>query len=93
MQHPTSTTPHGEEHDARRRQNVLARVRASKAQADQRRRPEIIREHLASPRAEDCQCPITPSSTLAELRALGAGRTAGRSVCPTLDAIRRRLGT
>jgi hypothetical protein len=93
MQHPTSTTPHGEEHDARRRQNVLARVRASKAQADQRRRPEIIREYLASPRAEDCRCAITPSSTVAEPRALGAGCTAGRWFCPTLDAIRRRLGT
>jgi hypothetical protein len=93
MQHPTSTTPHGEEHDTRKRQQTLHRAQAGNGQADQRRRPEIIREHLASPRAEDCQCPITPSSTLAELRALGAGRTAGRWVCPTLDAIRRRLGT
>ena len=44
------------------------------------------------PAREGCRCPITPDSTLEDLLALGAGCTAGRWVCPTLDAIRRRLG-
>jgi hypothetical protein len=91
MQHDTSTTPRPEQPATR--QDALQRARAGKAQAAQRRFAEIIREHLASPRTKDCQCPITPSNTREELRALGAGCTAGRWVCPTLDAIRRRLGT
>lgn len=92
MRHHTSTTPQAEERDARSRQRALKRARAGKASADNRRRAEIIREQLADPRAKECHCPITPASTPAELRALGAGCTAGRWVCPTLDAIRRRLG-
>jgi hypothetical protein len=93
MQHPTSTTPRGEERDARKRQQTLERAPAGKARADQRRRAQVIGDQLASPAAKDCQCPITPSSTNAQLRALGAGCTAGRWVYPTLDAIRRRPGT
>lgn len=89
----TSTTPQADKRDARRRQRSLERARAGKAKGENRRRAEIIREALADPRAKECRCPITPASTPAELQALGAGCTAGRWVCPTLDAIRRRLGT
>jgi len=93
MRQDTSTTPQAEECDARSRQRAVERARAGKARADNRRRAEIIREQLAAPRAKECRCPITPASTPAELQALGAGCTAGRWVCPTLDAVRRRLGT
>ncbi len=93
MRQDTSTTPQAEERDARNRQRAVKRARAGKARADTRRRAEIIREQLADPRATECRCPITPASTPVELQALGAGCTAGRWVCPTLDAIRRRIGT
>jgi hypothetical protein len=93
MQHPTSTTPQGEERDARERQQTLESARASKTQAAQRRPAQIIRDQLASPAAKRGQCPITPSGTKAQLRAPGAGCIAGRRVCPTLDAIRGRLAT
>ena len=75
------------------RLRALERARVGKANADARRRADIIREELARERAKDCSCPITAASTLDELRELGAGCTAGRWVCPTLDAIRRRLGS
>ena len=85
------TTPQTEERAARQRVRAIQRARAAKAKADARRRAAVIREELARPRAKDCRCPITPDSTLEDLLALGAGCTAGRWVCPTLDAIRRRL--
>ena len=91
MRHDTSTTPRAERPAAR--QDALQRPRVGKAQADQRERAEIIREYLVSPRAKWCRCPTTSSSTREELRALGACCTAARWVCPTLDAIRRRIGT
>ncbi len=84
--------PHLEERIARHRQRAIRRARAAKAKADASRRAVVIREELARPRAKECRCPITPKSTLEDLRALGAGCTAGHWVCPTLDAIRRRLG-
>jgi hypothetical protein len=86
------TTPRSEERAARERVRAIQRARAAKAILDARRRAAVIREELARPRAKDCRCPITPDSTLEDLLALGAGCTAGRWVCPTLDAIRRRLG-
>ena len=85
------TTPQTEERAARQRVRAIQRARAAKAKADARRRAAVIGEELARPRAKDCRCPITPDSTLEDLLALGAGCTAGRWVCPTLDAIRRRL--
>ena len=85
------TTPQAEERAARERVRAIQRARAPKAKADARRRAAVIREELARPRAKDCRCPITPDSTREDLLALGAGCTAGRWVCPTLDAIRRRL--
>jgi hypothetical protein len=85
--------PASEERLARARLRALERARAGKARADAQRRAQIIEDELAEPRAEECSCPITPASTPGELRALGAGCTAGRWVCPTLDAIRRRLGS
>ena len=87
-----ATTPQSEERAARERIRAIQRARAAKAKADARRRAAVIREELARPRAKDCRCPITPESTLEDLLALGAGCTAGRWVCPTLDAVRRRLG-
>ena len=86
------TTPQSEERAARQRVRAIQRARAAKAKADARRRAAVIGEELARPRAKECRCPITPDSTLEDLLALGAGCTAGRWVCPTLDAIRRRLG-
>ncbi len=83
--------PAAEERLARARLRALQRARAGKAKADAQRRAQIIGEELARQRAEQCSCPITPASTPGELRALGAGCAAGRWVCPTLDAIRRRL--
>ncbi|MGH2883991.1 MAG: hypothetical protein ACRDPA_15065 [Solirubrobacteraceae bacterium] len=86
------TTPQVEERAARQRIRAIQRARAAKAKLDARRRAAVIREELARPRGKECHCPITPNSTLEDLLALGAGCTAGRWVCPTLDAIRRRLG-
>ncbi len=87
-----SMTPKTEERAARDRLKAIQRARAAKARANARRRADLIRDELARPRAKDCCCPITPGSTLEQLRLLGAGCTAGRWVCPTLDAIRRKLG-
>jgi len=87
-----SITPEGEERAARDRLKATERARAANAKASARRRADVIRDELASPRAKDCRCPITPASTLEQFRALGAGCTAGRWVCPTLDGVRQRLG-
>ena len=87
----TDTTPHSEERAARGRVRAIRRARAAKAKADANRRAAVIQEELARPRARACTCPITPHSTLEDLLVLGAGCTAGRWVCPTLDAIRRRF--
>ena len=86
------TTPQNDERAARERVRAIQRARAAKAKVDARRRAAVIREELARPRAKECRCPMTPDSTLQDLLALCAGCTAGRWVCPTLDAIRRRLG-
>jgi hypothetical protein len=87
--------PRAEEQAARARHRQLERARR---EAERKRQKEassklatIIREELASPRARDCRCGITVRTTRAEIAAMGAGCTAGRWVCPTLDAIRRRL--
>jgi hypothetical protein len=88
-----STTLKNEERAARDRLMAIERARAASTKANARRRADVIRDEFARPRAKDCCCPITPASTLDELRALGAGCTARHWVCPTLDAIRRRLGS
>jgi hypothetical protein len=88
-----STTPKCEERAARDRLKVIKLARAGKDKANAHRRADVIRDELARPRAKDCRCPITPQSTLEQLQALGAGCTVGRWVCPTLDAIRRRLSS
>ncbi len=87
-----STASKNEERAARDRLKGIERARAANAKANARRRADVIRDELARPSAKDCRCPITPASTVEQLRALGAGCTAGRWVCPTLDAVRRRLG-
>ena len=86
------TSPITEERAARDRLNAINKAHAAKAKATARWRADVIRDELARPRAKQCRCPITPRSTFEQLRALGAGCTAGQWVCPTLDAIRRRLG-
>ena len=88
-----STTPRTEERVARDRLKAIERARAANTKASARRRTDVIRDELARPRAKDCRCPITAHGTLEQMRTLGAGCTASRWVCPTLDAIRRRLGT
>ena len=88
----TSTTAKTEERTARDRFKAIERARAANAKASARRRADVIRDELARPRAKDCRCQITRGSTVEQLRALGPGCTAGQWVCPTLDAIRRRLG-
>jgi hypothetical protein len=87
-----TTTPQIEERVARERIRAIQPARAAKAKADARRRAAVIREELTRPGAKDCHCPVTTDSTREDLIALGAGCTAGRWVCPTRDAIRRRLG-
>ena len=87
----THNTKPGQQHGAHDTLRALDRAHAANRNATIRRRADVIRDELAQPRAKDCRCPITPHSTLEQLRALAAGCTAGRSVCPTLDAIRRRL--
>ena len=86
-------TPTAEERAARHRLTAIERAQAAKTEANARRRAEVIRDELARPRAKDCRCPIKPPSTPEQLRALGAGCTAGQWARPPLDAIRRRLGT
>jgi hypothetical protein len=90
----TTTTPHEEERAARERHKQLERARRAAARQREReagsKLANIIREELASPRARHCRCGITPRMTRAEIDALGSGCTAGRWVCGTLDAIRRR---
>jgi hypothetical protein len=88
----TSSTQQSEEGAARERLRAIQSARAAKAKADASRRAVVIREELARARAKEYRGPITPDSTLRDLLALGAGCTAGRWVCPTLDAIRRRPG-
>jgi hypothetical protein len=86
------STPRSEERAARERVRAIRRARVAKAKADAGRRAAVIREELGRPRAKECRCSVTPTSSLQDLLELGAGCTAGRWVCPTLDAIRRRLG-
>jgi hypothetical protein len=96
MPREVATDPRQEEREARAHQRRLAKLQQGaqkKREAEERsRRAEIIREELAKPRARACRCGITPRTTPAQLLALGSGCTAGRWVCPVLDAIRRRLG-
>ena len=91
----TATDPREEERAAREKHRQLDRARR-KAQSKREKETQsklagIVRDELARPRARACRCGITPRTTRAELAALGAGCTSGRWVCPTLDAIRRRM--
>ena len=94
MQHHTSTTtPKDEERAARDHLEAMAQARGVKAHANGRRLADVIRDQLARPRAKDRRRAIHPASTLERPDALGAGCTTGRPVCPTLEAIRRTLGS
>jgi hypothetical protein len=91
----TTTDPRAEEQAARARHRQLERARKeAKRKRDNEASTKlqgIIREEMARPRARACRCGITTRTTRAELDALGAGCTAGRWVCETLAAIRRRM--
>lgn len=86
-----SSGPRAKERPAVQRLRSVNRAQLARRVQAARRRAQTITEELARPRAQDCRWQITPSTTDAQLSALGAGCTAGRWVCPTLDAIRRRL--
>jgi hypothetical protein len=90
-----ATTPHDEERAAREEQRRLDKMQKGaerwREQESRTKLQEIIRDELRQPRSRYCRCGITLRTTKAQLRALGAGCTAGRWVCPTLDAIRRRM--
>lgn len=89
-----TTTPHEEERAAREQLKQLERARREAARVREKeagsKLSNIIREELARPRARNCRCGITPRMTRAQIDALGSGCTAGRWICGTLDAIRRR---
>lgn len=85
--------PVGEEQrQARAAQRNLQRARAQRTRDAQARRRKLIAEVLATPAGKRCRCGITPRITDEELRALGAGCTAGRWVCEVLQRVRRRVG-
>jgi hypothetical protein len=95
----TMSTPRDEERVARKKQRDLDKLHEGAAKAREHEQGTklagVIRDELA--RNRSCRCPITPRSTLNEIMALGAGCTAGLHghggyICPTLDAIRRRMG-
>ena len=88
----TSASPKNEECATFERLDAIERARTAKAKSNARRRTDLILDELARPRVNDCRCPITPHIALEQLQSLGAGCTAGQWVCPTLDAISRRLG-
>jgi hypothetical protein len=91
----TVTTPLEEERAAREQHRQLARARreaqSKREQEASSKLATIIREEMSRPRARACRCGITVRTTRAQLAAMGAGCTAGRWVCPCLDAIRRRM--
>jgi hypothetical protein len=92
----TATTPQEEERAARKRQRDLDKLRKGAEHAREReagtKLAGIIRDELARNRA--CRCGITPRTTWAQIQALGEGCTHRYNgyICPTLDAIRRRMG-
>lgn len=64
-------------------------------EAKARKRVERIWAHIEEMRAElfpRCSCDLRPGMTHDELLKLGSGCTAGRWVCPVLDAYRRAVG-
>lgn len=96
-----TTTPREEERAAREKQRQLERARkeAAKQRAKEKdsKLQGVIRDELSRPRAALCHCGFTTRTTMAEIQAMGAGCKAGQNghggyVCPTLDAIRRRMG-
>lgn len=88
-------TPKEEERAAREQARRLAKLQKGKQKAAEKAakqtRATIIRDELAKDRARRCRCGIRATMTAKDLTDLGAGCTAGMYVCPTLDAIRRRI--
>lgn len=77
----------------------LAKAREAKKQKQAQREEEgkgrlgrVIDEELSRPAAKHCRCGLHNKMTLAEVMGMGSGCTAGRWVCPILDAVRRRMG-
>lgn len=52
---------------------------------------ETIEQILSLPSAASCRCKLSPSSSPAEIRALGAGCGRPWFICGTLDSVRRTL--
>jgi hypothetical protein len=92
----TASSPQEEERAARKRQRDLDKMqKGAEVAREQEKRTKlagIIGDELA--RNRGCQCGITWRTTWAEIQTLGEGCTHRYNgyICPTLDAIRRRMG-
>jgi len=92
----TTTTPRDEERAARKQQRDRDKLQAGAARAREAeartKLAGIIRDELA--RNRGCTCGITTRTTLTQIAELGEGCTHKYNgyICPTLDAIRRRMG-
>lgn len=93
----TAIDPREEERAAREKQRQLDKLqRAAERERERAARSRlagIIREELAARRIPRCRCGISTRTTAAELRELREGCTHATLgfICPTLDAIRRRM--
>lgn len=94
--HPNRRRPDDPRRDERELKARLRRLHRANAALARRKRAERrarIAAILEQPAAKRCRCPgMRPGITDDELRALGAGCTAPRWVCGTLDAVRRAVG-
>jgi predicted methyltransferase len=92
------TTPRAEERAARAQYRQLERARKASVEAAEKeakgKLADIIRDERTRPRARTCRCGLRPGMTVADLSALGEGCTHRSQgyICPTLDAVRRRMG-
>ena len=60
--------------------------------AAERRRTDTIARAISEVETSGCGCGLHAGMTDADLRALDAGCTAPRWVCPALDSVRRSVG-
>lgn len=90
----TATAARADERAARVAHRRTLRMQRAAADA----REKAWRDRLAAVLTDTrkthpaCRCELRATMTRGDLRALGAGCTAGRWVCPRLDAVRRVLG-
>lgn len=83
-----------DERAARRQHRQIQKMQRAAARKRDRAWHARLREAIRDTRAvhKSCRCELRASMSKRELQALGAGCTAGRYVCPRLDAVRRSLG-